>query len=177
MLTLLTGLLACNNTPVVSGTVHDILTLIEGAMVQMEGNGNKQTTDAQDDSHLSYKMSRQEIFDLELLSLFTTLRFWLAPEMDDDNVDPVQFGCTQNQPTGFYAVGDSEYQILKSGELVDVKSAFQTVYGLARVNDVKLRTSNLSLYITQVFEKKIKQVNLGVYKLAFKEGSDDWFDW
>ena len=30
------------------GTVHDIWnTPIEGAMVQMEGNGNKQTTDAQ----------------------------------------------------------------------------------------------------------------------------------
>ena len=48
MFTLLIGLLACNNTPVVSGTVHDIWnTSIEGAMVQMEGNGNKQTTDAQ----------------------------------------------------------------------------------------------------------------------------------
>ena len=48
MLTLLIGLLACNNTPVVSGTVHDIWNApIEGAMVQMEGNGNKETTDAQ----------------------------------------------------------------------------------------------------------------------------------
>ena len=37
MLTLLIGLFACNNTPVVSGTVQDIWNNpIEGAMVQME---------------------------------------------------------------------------------------------------------------------------------------------
>ena len=60
--------------------------------------------------------------------------------MDDKNIDSVQFELYP-KPTekGFYAVGESEYQNLKSGELVDVKSTFQTVYGLARVNDVRLR--------------------------------------
>ena len=91
--------------------------------------------------------------------------------MDDKNIDSVQFELYP-KPTdkGFYAVGESEYQHLKSGELVDVKSTFQTVYGLARVNDVRLRSSKPQfVYHSSLRKEEIKQVNLGVYKLAFKE--------
>ena len=51
--------------------------------------------------------------------------------MDDETIDPVQFELYP-KPTdkGFYAVGEKEYHTLKSGELVDVKSPFKTVYGL-----------------------------------------------
>ena len=53
---------------------------------------------------------------------------------------------------------------------MDVKSTFKTLYGLARVNDVKLNTSKPQfVYHSSLRKEEIKQVNLGVYKLAFKE--------
>ena len=175
MLTLLIGLLACNNTPVVSGTVQDIWNNpIEGAMVQMEGNGNKQTTDAQgrftfelqdvEAGNLRFRAGHTDfIHDVEVLVY--------APEMDTENTDPVEFELyPKPNDKGFYAVGGSEYHTLQSGELVDVKSTFKNLYGLARVNDVKLNNSKPQfVYYSSLRKEEIKQVNLGVYKLAFKE--------
>ena len=175
MLTLLTGLLACNNTPVVSGTVQDIWNNpIEGAMVQMEGNGNKQTTDAQgrftfelqdvEAGNLRFRAGHTEfIHDVEVLVY--------APEMDAENTDSVEFELyPKPNEKGFYAVGNSEYHNLQSGELVDVKSTFKTLYGLARVNDIKLNNSTPQfVYHSSLRKEEIKQVNLGLYKLAFKE--------
>ncbi len=175
MLTLLIGLLACNNTPVVSGTVHDIWnTPIEGAMVQMEGNGDKQTTDAQ--GRFSFELNNVESGNLRFRAGHTAFIHDVevlvyAPEMDDESIDPVQFELYP-KPTdkGFYAIGENEYQNLKSGELVDVQSTFKTIYGIERVNDVKLRSTKPQfVYHSSLRKEEIKQVNLGVYKLSFKE--------
>lgn len=175
MITLLFGLLACSTTPVVSGTVQDIWNNpIEGAMVQMEGNGTQQTTDAQglfsfelnnvDAGNLRFRAGHADfIHDVEVLVY--------APEMDGENTAPVAFELYP-KPTdkGFYAIGANEYNNLQSAELVDVKSTFKTVYGLARVNDVKLSTSKPQfVYHSSLRKEEIKQINLGVYKLSFKE--------
>jgi len=175
MITLLFGLLACSTTPVVSGTVQDIWNNpIEGAMVQMEGNGNQQTTDAQgrfsfelnnvDAGNLRFRAGHTDfIHDVEVLVY--------APEMDGENTAPVAFELYP-KPTdkGFYAIGANEYNNLQSAELVDVKSTFKTVYGLARVNDVKLSTAKPQfVYHSSLRKEEIKQINLGVYKLSFKE--------
>lgn len=175
MLTLLIGLLGCNNTPVVSGTVHDIWnTPIEGAMVQMEGNGNKQTTDAQ--GQFSFELKNVEAGNLRFRAGHTEFIHDVevlvyAPEMDSENTDLVQFELyPKPDDKGFYAVGTNEYHNLKSGELVDVKSPFKTVYGLARVNDVKLSNGKPQfVYHSSLRKEEIKQVNLGVYKLSFQE--------
>ena len=175
MLTLLIGLFACNNTPVVSGTVQDIWkNPIEGAMVQMEGNGNKQTTDAQgrfsfelqdvEAGNLRFRAGHTEfIHDVEVLVY--------APEMDAEKTDSVDFVLyPKPSDKGFYAVGLSEYHHLPSGELVDVRSTFKSFFGLARVNDVKFTNSKPQfVYHSSLRKEEIKQVNLGVYKLVFKE--------
>ena len=103
-----------------------------------------------------------------------------APEMDSENTDPVEFELYPKPgDKGFYAVGSSEYHNLQSGELVDIKSTFKTLYGLARVNDVKLTNSKPQfVYHSSLRKEEIKQVNLSVYKLAFKEKEvADWFNW
>lgn len=167
--------LACSNTPVVSGTVQDIWNNpIEGAMVQMEGNGTQQTTNSQgkfsfelkdvEAGNLRFRAGHADfIHDVEVLVY--------APEMDNEKTTAVEFELyPKPSDKGFYAVGSTEYKNLQSGELVDVKSTFKSIYGLARVNDVKLTSSKPQfVYHSTLRKEEIKQVNLGVYKLVFKE--------
>ncbi len=176
MFTLLFGLLACNNTPVVSGTVEDIWHKpIEGAMVQMEGNGSQQTTDSSgrfsfeltdvEGGNLRFRAGHNQfIHDVEVLVY--------APETDNnDTIDNIVFSLyPKPADKGFYAVGSKEYAKLESGELVDVKSTFKSLYGLAKVNDVKIDTTKPSfVYHSTLRKEEIKQINLNVYKLDFKE--------
>ena len=175
MLTLLIGLFACNNTPVVSVTVQDIWkNPIEGAMVQMEGNGNKQTTDAQgrfsfelqdvEAGNLRFRAGHTEfIHDVEVLVY--------APEMDAEKTDSVDFVLyPKPSDKGFYAVGLSEYHHLPSGELVDVRSTFKSFFGLARVNDVVIHQLKTTVRIPlQPSQRRNKTSESGVYKLVFKE--------
>lgn len=94
MFTLLLELFACNNTPVVSGTVEDIWHKpIEGAIVQMEGNDSQQITDS--NGNFSFELTDVEggnlrfraghdlfIHDVEVLVY--------APETDNnDTIDSI----------------------------------------------------------------------------------------
>lgn len=175
MISLLFGLLACSTTPVVSGTVQDIWNNpIEGAMVQMEGNGNQQTTDAQ--GRFSFELNNVNAGNLRFRAGHTDFIHDVevlvyAPEIDGENTAPVAFELYPKPiDKGFYAIGATEYSNLQSAELVDVKSTFKTVYGLARVNDVKLSTAKPQfVYHSSLRKEEIKQINLGVYKLSFKE--------
>ena len=175
MISLLFGLLACSTTPVVSGTVQDIWNNpIEGAMVQMEGNGNQQTTDAQ--GRFSFELNNVNAGNLRFRAGHTDFIHDVevlvyAPEIDGENTAPVAFELYPKPiDKGFYAIGATEYRNLQSAELVDVKSTFKTVYGLARVNDVKLSTAKPQfVYHSSLRKEEIKQINLGVYKLSFKE--------
>lgn len=175
MFTILMSLWACNSTPIISGTVEDIWNNpIEGAMVQMEGSGTKQTTDSTgkfsfelndiESGNLRFRAGHVDfIHDVEVVVY--------APEMEGTTLDNIEFDLyPKPNEKGFYAVGTTEYTALKSGELVDVKSTFKTLYGLARVNDVKLTSSKPSfVYHSSLRKEEIKQTNLGVYKLKFQE--------
>ena len=93
--------LSLQQHPVVSGTVQDVWNNpIEGAMVQVEGNGNKQTTDAQgrftfelqdvEAGNLRFRAGHTEfIHDVEVLVY--------APEMDAENTDSVEFELYQTK--------------------------------------------------------------------------------
>ena len=175
MFTVLMGLLACSSTPTVKGTVTDVWNNpIEGAMVQMEGSGTSETTDSK--GHFSFTLSDVEpgnlrfraghkdfIHDVEVLVY--------SPELEDDTLDSVTFSLYPEPDTkGFFAVGQSEYSQLNGAELVEYSSTFKKIYGLARVGDVKVPSNKPAfVYHSSLRKEEIKQVNLGVYKLGFKE--------
>jgi len=175
MFTILMSLWACNSTPIISGTVEDIWNNpIEGAMVQMEGSGTKQTTDSA--GKFSFELNNVEAGNLRFRAghadfIHDVEVVVYAPEMEGTTLDNIEFDLyPKPNEKGFFAVGTTEYTTLKSGELVDVKSTFKTLYGLARVNDVKLTSSKPSfVYHSSLRKEEIKQTNLGVYKLKFQE--------
>ena len=172
---LLMGLLACSSTPTVQGTVTDVWKKpIEGAMVQMEGSGTSQNTDANgnfsftlkdvEPGNLRFRAGHKNfIHDVEVLVY--------SPELENDKLDSVAFSLyPEPESKGFFAVGQSEYSKLNGAELVEYSSPFKKIYGLARVSDVKVPSSKPSfVYHSSLRKEEIKQVNLGVYKLAFKE--------
>jgi hypothetical protein len=175
MLTVLMGLMACSSTPTVQGTVMDVWNNpIEGAMVQMEGEGSSQSTNANgefsftltdvESGNLRFRAGHKGfIHDVEVLVY--------SPELDDDTVDSVSFSLyPKPESKGFFAIGQSEYSHLSGAELVEFSSTFKKIYGLARVSDVKIPNKKpVFVYHSSLRKEEIKQVNLGVYKLAFKE--------
>ncbi len=175
MLTLLLSLWGCNSTPVVSGTVQDIWNNpIEGAMVQMEGNGTQQTTNNQ--GQFSFELTDVEAGNIRFRAGHTeyihdveTLVY--APEMDDKQTDDIAFSLyPKPSDKGFFAVGSKEYKAVNGSELVDVTSTFKTIYGLARVNDIALTSPKPTfVYHSTLRKEEIKQTNLSVYKLKFQE--------
>ena len=171
MFTILMSLWACNSTPIISGTVEDIWNNpIEGALVQMEGSGTKQTTDSA--GNFSFELNNVESGNLRFRAGHADFIHDVeASEMEGYELDKIEFDLyPKPNEKGFYAVGTTDYTILKSGELVDVKSTFKTLYGLARVNDVKLTSSKPSfVYHSSLRKEEIKQTNLSVYKLKFQE--------
>lgn len=175
MLSILFGLWGCSSTPTVTGSVQDIWNKpIEGAMIQMEGTGSQQSSDSQgnfsfslqdiESGNVRFRAGHNEfIHDVEVLVY--------SPEMEGDSIDTLSFNLYPKPSNkGFFAVGQSEYAELTGGELVEYASPFKKVYGLARVNDVKLSDATPSfVYHSTLRKEEIKQTNLSAYKLAFTE--------
>lgn len=175
MLSIVFALWGCSSTPTVTGSVQDIWNKpIEGAMIQMEGTGTQQSSDAQgkfsfslqdvESGNVRFRAGHADfIHDVEVLVY--------SPEMEGDTIDALTFNLYPKPANkGFFAVGQREYSELVGGELVEYASPFKKVYGLARVGNVKLNDSTPSfVYHSTLRKEEIKQINLGVYKLAFTE--------
>lgn len=175
MYSLLLSLIACNSTPVVSGTVQDIWNHpIAGAMVQMEGNVSSQTTDS--NGHFSFELKDVESGNLRFRAghkdfIHDVEVIVYAPEMKENKIDNVVFSLyPKPAEKGFYAIGSTEYQNLTGAELTTVSSPFKKIYGLERVSKIKVSNNKPSfVYHSSLRKEEIKQLNLGLYKLAFKE--------
>lgn len=166
---------ACSSSIQITGNVTDIWNKpIADVSIKMEGmeeaqisdsNGNFVFTLPEDtDGTLRFRADHTKyIYDVESIVY--------SKELPKEDIVSVQFSLYP-KPTekGFFGIGESDYVNLPGQKLTEFTAPLEKISGLVKVGAAKLNTTSPQfVYHSSLRKEEIKQIDLGVYQLHFKE--------
>ena len=187
MISILLSLWACSNPATVNGKVLDIWDKpIAGAMIQVKDVVEKQTSG--NDGSFTFTFDKETSAKLQDPNTDDTLRFRAGHNdyihdveimaysimADKDNPKEVVFHLyPKPNEKGFFGVGSSEYLSLNGETITEFNAPLNKIYGLQKVGKVRFNDATPDfVYHSSLRPEEIKQIDLGLYKLEFKEKED-----
>ena len=174
LLTML-GVLGCSETPVIQGKVLDIWNKpVSGAMIQMEGSGESQTSNSKGEFSFSVTEEKDKnirfragsegyIHDVEII-VFST-------DSTKDEQPSVTFNLyPEPESKGFHAIGSSEYITLPGKSTKRVATKLEAYHGLSDIGNVSLQSNQQQLvFYSSLRKEEIQQIDLALHEIIFKE--------
>ena len=166
---------ACSSSIKITGNVTDIWNKpIGDVSIKMEGLEEAQISDAngdfvftlpkETDGTLRFRADHEKyIYDVESIVY--------SKDLPKEDPVSVHFALYPKPPEkGFFGVGESDYIHIQGQKLTQFNAPLEKISGLVRIGKARLNTvSPQFVYHSSLRKEEIKQIDLGVYELHFKE--------
>ena len=172
------ALFGCSEDPTISGTVNDIWNKpVEGVSVIMEGVSEEQISNSSGsftfvipqgkDGKLRFRAVHDKyLYDVEMVSY--------SKDLEAEDIPSIAFSLyPKPENKGFFGIGLQEYIPLSGEKTRRVATKLESYNGLANVgSSTMMNRSPKFVFHTTLRKEEIKQIDLHLYQLNFKEKED-----